>query len=99
MVSRLNDEELSFARIEDVAAVEDRVIEWAEPYFRDMYRKAPAAAVDARPVMAQGGKAPVDLSARRWLDQQYLLAADERLAVPILGRGIAHHGFVESLAR
>jgi len=30
------------AVIADIAAVEDRAIEYAEPYFRDMYTSAPA---------------------------------------------------------
>ena len=89
----------TFARIGDVATVEDRVIEWAEPYFRDLYRKAPPAAVDALADMAEGGKRPVDAAARRWLDQQYLLTADDRLSVPVFGSWIAHHGFVESASR
>jgi hypothetical protein len=90
LVNRLNDTSRRTAVIADIAAVEGQAIEWAEPYFRDMYRSAPAAARQALDHLSQG---PADLSpaARRWLTQRYLLTPGDRLAVPLFGAWISHH--------
>ena len=47
LVSRLNDEKRKVATIDDVSAIELRAIEWAEPYFRDAFRYAPATVREA----------------------------------------------------
>jgi hypothetical protein len=90
LVSRLNDTGRRTAAIDDVAAVEERAIEWAEPYFRDMYKSAPAAAREALDRLSQG---PADVSpaAHRWLTRRYLLTPGDRLAVPLFGAWISHH--------
>jgi hypothetical protein len=90
LVSRLNDTDRRTAMITDIAAVEGRAIEWAEPYFRDMYKSAPAAAREALDHLSQG---PADVSpaAHRWLTRRYLLTPGDRLAVPLFGAWISHH--------
>jgi hypothetical protein len=90
LVNRLNDTNRRTATVADVEAVEDRAIEYAEPYFRDMYKSAPAAAREALDRLSHG---PADLSpvARRWLTQRYLLTPDDSLSVPLFGAWISHH--------
>jgi hypothetical protein len=94
LVSRLNEEKRKVAQVDDVEAVEGRAIEWAEGYFRDMYRSAPDASRQALARLCQGQ--PVDLSpaTRRWLAQRYLLAPDDGLGVPVFGAWIEHHALV-----
>ena len=94
LVSLLNEQRRKTAAVDDVQAVEGRAIEWAESYFRDTYKSAPAAAGDAIGRLAQGE--PVDLTptARRWLAQRYLLTPGDRLAIPVFGAWIEHHALV-----
>ena len=98
LVSRLNDTDRRTAMIADIAAVEGRAIEWAEPYFRDMYKSAPAAAREALDHLSQG---PADVSpaARRWLTQRYLLAPADHLAIPLFGAWISHHAIGYAVER
>ena len=91
LVSRLNEAQRTAATLADVEAVELKAIEWAEGYFRDMYKSAPATARDAldRLSIDQGVElAPI---ARRWLAQRYLLTPDDRLSVPVFGAWIHHY--------
>ena len=90
LVNRLNDTHQRTAVIAAVDAVQGQAIEWAEPYFRDMYKSAPAAAREALDHLSQG---PADLSpaAHRWLTQRYLLTPGDRLSVPLFGAWISHH--------
>jgi hypothetical protein len=90
LVNRLNDTSRRTVTIADVADVEERAIEYAEPYFRDMYKSAPAAAREALDHLSQG---PADVSpaAHRWLTRRYLLTPGDRLAVPLFGAWISHH--------
>jgi len=94
LVSRLNDTGRRTATVADVAAVEGRAIEWAEPYFRDMYKSAPASAREALDQLGHHlSDVPAEVSpaARRWLTQRYLLTPDDRLAVPLFGAWLSHH--------
>ena len=90
LVNRLNDTHQRTAVIAAVDAVQGQAIEWAEPYFRDMYKSAPAAAREALDHLSQG---PADLSpaAHRWLTQRYLLTPGDHLAIPLFGAWISHH--------
>jgi hypothetical protein len=94
LVGRLNDEKRQVARVDDVQAVEGRAIEWAETYFRDAYRSAPAPAREALARLIQGQTANPTPLARRWLTQRYLLTPDERLSIPLFGAWIEHHALV-----
>jgi hypothetical protein len=94
LVSRLNDEKRQSATMDDVAAVESRVFEWAEGYFRDMYRSAPERARDALADLSQGKPVELSPATRRWLAQRYLLTPDDRLAIPIFGAWIEHYALV-----
>jgi hypothetical protein len=102
LVNRLNDTNLRTAAIGDVAAVEERAIEYAEPYFRDMYKSAPIAAREALDHLGQClSQSPAELSpaARRWLTRRYLLTAGDRLSVPLFGAWIAHHDIGSAVGR
>jgi len=94
LVSRLNDEKRTVANQAGVRAVEGRVIEWAESYFRDTYKSAPEAAREAFSRLSQGEPANLTPTARRWLAQRYLLTPDDRLSVPVFGAWIEHHALV-----
>jgi len=98
LVSRLNGTDRRTALIADIATVEERAIEWAEPYFRDMYKSAPTAAREALDHLSQG---PADLSpvARRWLSQRYLLTPADQLAVPLFGAWISHHAITYAVGQ
>ncbi len=94
LVGRLNDEKRQVAMVDDVQAVEGRAIEWAETYFRDAYRSAPAPARDALARLIQGQTPDLSPLARRWLMQRYLLTPDDRLSIPLFGAWIEHHVLV-----
>ena len=74
--------------------METRAIEWAEGYFRDMFRWAPETVREALWRMARGEPGEMTPAARRWLAQRYLLTGDDRLAVPLFGTWIEHHALV-----
>jgi hypothetical protein len=90
LVSLLNDEKRKTATVADVQAVESRAIEWAESYFRDMYKSAP----EGLGRLARGEAGDLTPAARRWLTQRYLLTSDDRLAIPVFGAWIEHHALV-----
>jgi hypothetical protein len=90
LVNRLNDTDRRTATVADIAAVEHQAIGWAEPYFRDMYKSAPAAAREALDHLSHGS-ANLSPAARRWLAQRYLLTPDDRLSVPLFAAWISHH--------
>lgn len=72
----------------DVEAVELDVLQQASEYFRDTLNKSPA---HVRPVPERlAHDAPVELERRtqRWLQRRCLLTADDRLAIPVLGRWV-----------
>jgi hypothetical protein len=94
LVDRLNEEKRTAATLGDVQAVESRAIEWAETYFRDMYKNAPLAAREALDRISQ--RQPVELgpTTRRWLAQRYLLTPDDSLSIPIFAAWIQHHALV-----
>ncbi|MFN0102078.1 MAG: hypothetical protein ACKV2U_08305 [Bryobacteraceae bacterium] len=91
---RLNDNDRKIATIEDVTAVEEGVIEWAESYFRDMYKNAPAAAREAIDQLAQGRAVTMAPLTRRWLNQRYLLDESEQLTIPVFGAWVRFHALV-----
>jgi hypothetical protein len=94
LVSRLNDEKRKLATLEDVRAVEGRAIEWAEAYFRDMFKSAPEPTREILARLAQGQAIEIAPAARRWLSHRYLLTSGDRLAVPVFGAWIEHHALV-----
>ena len=94
LVSLLNDEKRKTATLADVQAVEGRVIEWAESYFRDTFKSAPTVAHDALAGLAQGNAVDLTPAARRWLTQRYLLTPGDRLAIPVFGAWVEHHSMV-----
>ena len=94
LVSLLNDEKRRTSTVADVQAVEGRAIEWAESYFRDTYKSAPAFAHDALGGLACGKAVDLAPAARRWLTQRYLLTSGDRLAIPIFGAWVEHHAMV-----
>ena len=102
LVNRMNDTSRRTATITDIAAVEERAIEWAEPYFRDMYKSAPGPVRQALDHLSHHlNETPADLSpaARRWLTRRYLLTPDDRLSVPLFGTWIAHHAISYAVER
>jgi hypothetical protein len=94
LVGRLNHEKRRAATVADVEAIEGRALEWAEGYFRDLYRWAPEPVRAVLGCLARGETAAITPPARRWLERQYLLTPDDRLAVPLLGKWIEHHALV-----
>jgi len=95
LVSRLNEQRRRAAIVEDVNAVEIRAVEWAGPFFQDTYKSAPAAVQTLLGNLAIGKPVGLAPPARRWLTQRYLLTDDDRLAVPLFGAWIQHHGYIE----
>lgn len=94
LVRRLNENRSKIATVQDVDAVKEGVIEWAEPYFRDMYNNAPAPASQALDQLAQGQSPELAPATRRWLNQRYLLTNHDRLAIPIFGAWLKFHALV-----
>jgi len=94
LVSLLNDNKRTTATVADVHAVEGRAMEWAESYFRDTYKNAPAFAQDALAGLAQGKAVDLTPAARRWLVQRYLLTSDDGLAIPVFGAWVEHYAMV-----
>lgn len=88
LVNRLNREERAEARVEDVAAVEDEVMEQAAYFFRHLFRTAPARAQVALEALALGRPPTMGVRTRRWLVRRCLLSEDNRLQVPVLGAWI-----------
>ena len=86
--------------MEDIDAVKERAMEWAEPFFRDSYRSAPPAARRVLSDMIAGRFTEIPASARRWLSRRYLLTPEDRLSIPLFGAWLEHNGLteVESLA-
>ena len=80
--------------VADVQAVEGRAIEWAETYFRDMYKNAPPAARETLDRLSQRQPIEPSPATRRWLSQRYLLTPDDRLAIPIFASWIEHYALV-----
>ncbi|MBL8240682.1 MAG: hypothetical protein JNM66_24905 [Bryobacterales bacterium] len=94
LVKRCNDQNCQAATIHDFQALEEKVIEWAEAYFRDMYNAAPAPVREALDQLAQGLPATLAPATRRWLNQRYLLTDQDRLAIPIFGSWLKFHALV-----
>lgn len=94
LVSRLNDEQRKTAIVADVQAVEGRVIEWAEGYFRDTYKSAPEAVRETIGRLARGEAVVLASATRRWLTQRYLLTSEDRLAIPVFGAWVEHHALL-----
>ena len=94
LVSRLNDGTRKAATLSDVQAVEGRAIEWAESYFRDLYKWTPEAVREALVRLAREETVALAPATRRWLAQQYLLTSEDRLAIPVFAAWIEHHALV-----
>jgi hypothetical protein len=94
LVGLLNDKKRKTVTVDDVKVVEARAMEWAESYFRDTYKRAPALVLEALAGLACGKAVDLSPAARRWLTQRYLLTPDDRLAIPIFGAWVEQHAVV-----
>ncbi len=91
LVSLLNQEKRWRARIEDVAAVEEKVLVGWRGYFANIADEAPPEAERALEDLAEGRAPALAHHVRRWLRYRCLLAPDGRLRIPALGRWIREH--------
>ena len=93
LVTRLGQNGRRPAALDDIAAIEPRVFEAADSFFRHSFTSAPE---DVRPWLERlardekaGGELPP--KARRWLERRNLLTPSGALAVPALGTWIVEH--------
>jgi hypothetical protein len=95
LVARLSAEPVRrSATLDDVVAIEPRVFEAADSFFRHSFNSAPVDAQRALGGLAQGGSVNEEtpLKVRRWLNHRNLLDDSGYLAIPALGTWIVNHG-------
>jgi len=91
LVEQLNVDKRRVASLADLAAIQTRAIEWAEPYFRDMHKDAPPETRDALARLSRGDILNLDPRTKRWLAQRYLLMADGSFAIPLFASWIENY--------
>ncbi len=81
------------AVLDDVAAIEPRIFEAADSFFRNTFTSAPEDVKPHLEKLARGesGADGFPPKVRRWLDRRNLLTPTGALAVPALGTWIAAH--------
>jgi hypothetical protein len=85
-VELLNDEDRRCATLDDLARVEEQVLEVAGYYFRNSWQRGPDSVREALAALARGEAPEIDSSARRWLRRRELIDDQDRLTIPVLGR-------------
>lgn len=86
LVQQLNEEGRMQARTEDVATVEERILDESTYYFRNTLHSAPPRLQEGLLELARGTQPQLDAAQQRWLSHRLLLDKQGALAIPILAR-------------
>ncbi|HEY2015461.1 MAG TPA: AAA family ATPase, partial [Bryobacteraceae bacterium] len=85
LINRLNEQERTTARLDDVTAVEKEALSQGRYYFCNTYQDGPPAAREALEALASGARPVIPSTTRRWLERRLLIDGRGALKTPVLG--------------
>ncbi|EDN65560.1 conserved hypothetical protein [Beggiatoa sp. PS] len=89
LVEHLNEHNRQQANMDDLAIVEQQILEQATYYFRNTVQNAPEPARRALIALAENqANIEIDKPTRRWLKRRCLLTDTDQLLIPVLGTWI-----------
>jgi hypothetical protein len=88
LVQLLNEQNRRQAHLDDLQAVENRVLDESTYYFRNIVHSAPPDVQACLRALAHGQPADLTPARQRWLRHRLLITSQGGLAIPVLGRWI-----------